>query len=199
MMNRSLFAGLVLFAVSGCVKEISSDERLERESGGGPDVREAITASDLKAVKCDELGESLKKARDENRNETDRVQDYHDLYKSLMERSAKFDEAMTRNPDLAYKEGSQEIVAAKDSCVKQTADIKVEFESYVRELVSMPTVSDVKSGTPVTVARLDFNTLRSAIDILAPDDRDALLTKVNNAEKKIEVKADPTRKKAGGK
>jgi hypothetical protein len=197
MRNRSIAAVAVLLVSVGCVKEISSDDRLERESTGG-DVREAITASDLKAVRCDDLANELKKARDENRNETDRVQDYSDLYKSLMERSAKFDEAMTRNPDLAYKEGSQDIVAAKDNCIKQTADIKVEFESYVRELVSMPTVSDVKSGTPVTVARLDFNTLRSAIEILAPDDREALLTKVGNAEKKIEVKAEP-RKKAGGK
>jgi hypothetical protein len=198
MMNRSLAGAAVVLLSFGCVKEISSDDRLERESAGG-DVREAITASDLKAVRCDDLSNELKKARDENRNETDRVQDYSDLYKSLVERSAKFDEAMTRNPDLAYKEGSQEIVAAKDTCIKQTADVKVEFESYIRELVSMPTVSDVKSGTPVTVARLDFNTLRSAIEILAPDDREALLTKVGNAEKKIEVKPDPNRKKAGGK
>jgi hypothetical protein len=197
MMNRSIAATAVLLVSMGCVKEISSDERLDRESSG-TDVREAITASDLKAVKCDDLANELKKARDENRNETDRVQDYSDLYKSLVERSAKFEEAMTRNPDLAYKEGSQEIVAAKDTCVKQTADVKVEFESYVRELVSMPTVSDVKSGTPVTVARLDFTTLRSAIEILAPDDREALLTRIGNAEKKIEVKAEP-RKKAGGK
>lgn len=197
MMNRSLPALVLILVSSGCVKEISSEDRLEKESTG-TDVREAITASDLKAVRCDDLSNELKKARDENRNETDRVQDYADLYKSLVERSAKFEEAMTRNPDLAYKEGSQEIVAAKDTCVKQTADVKVEFESYVRELVSMPTVSDVKSGTPVTVARLDFNTLRSAIEVLAPDDREALLTKVANAEKKIEVKAEP-RKKAGGK
>ena len=62
----------------------------------------------------------------------------------------------------------------------------------------MPTVSDVKSGTPVTVARLDFNTLRSAIEVLAPDDRESLHTKVSNAEKKIEVKPE-ARKKAGGK
>jgi hypothetical protein len=198
MTIRSVAAAFVVLLSSGCVKEISSDERLDKESGG-TDVREAITASDLKAVRCDDLSNELKKARDENRNETDRVQDYTDLYKSLVERSAKFDEAMTRNPDLAYKEGSQEIVVAKDTCVKQTADVKVEFETYVRELVSMPTVSDVKSGTPVTVARLDFNTLRSAIEVLAPDDREALITKVNNAEKKVEVKSPPPPKKAGGK
>ena len=197
MMNRPLWAAALMLVVSGCVKEISSDERLERESSGG-DVREAITASDLKAVRCDDVGADLKKARDENRNETDRVQAYADLYKSLQVRAAKFDEAMTRNPDLAYKEGSQEIVAARELCIQQTADVRVEFERYVRELVDVPTVQEIKGGATVIVARLDFGTLRSAIETLGPDDRESLLTKVGNAEKKIEVKAEP-RKKEGKK
>jgi hypothetical protein len=39
------------------------------------------------------------------------------------------------------------------------------------------------------VARLDFNTLRQAIEALGPDDRESLLTRVANAEKKVSATA----------
>ena len=32
----------------------------------------------------------------------------------------------------------------------------MEFETYVRELVAVPTAQDIKGGNTVTVARLDF-------------------------------------------
>ena len=86
--------------------------------------------------------------------------------------------------------------SAKDNCIQQMADVKVEFETYVRELVNVPTVQEIKGGNTVVVARLDFGTLREAIEALNPDDRDSLLNKVSNAEKKVEVKAEPRKKTA---
>ena len=53
----------------------------------------------------------------------------------------------------------------------------MEFETYVRELVAVPTAQDIKVGQHVTVARLDFATLRQAIRVLAPDDAEALLAR----------------------
>ena len=196
MTKRTLLAASLLPLAFGCVKEISSEERLERATQS-TDMGETLSASDLKALKCDDVTNDLKKARDENRNETERVQMYIDLFKSLQDRSAKFESAMIRNPDLAYKEGSQEIVSAKETCVQQTADVRMEFERYVRELVDVPMVQELKGGATVTVARLDFGALRSAIETLNPDDRDMLLNRVSNAEKKLDVKAEPRRK--GGK
>ncbi len=196
MNKRTLWATCVVL-MAGCTHEMTSDERLERETTHR-DLKDAITASDLQKLKCDDVTQELTKARNENRPETERVGAYMDLYESLKGRTAKFDEAMTRNPDLAYQEGSQELVAAKEQCVQQTADVRLEFERYVRELVEMPTVQEIKGGTTVTVARLDFGTLKSAIESLNPDDRDQLLNRVSNAEKKVEVKTEP-RKKGGGK
>jgi hypothetical protein len=191
-MRTLLVAGLAVVSFS-CVKEISSDERLERATQKN-EVKGSDTAADLAKIKCDDTNNELNKARNDSRPETDRVVSYKELFDSLKVRVARFDEAMSRNPDLQFQEGSQEIVNAKETCVQNMADVKVEFETYVRELVNVPTVQEIKGGSTVVVARLDFGVLREAIEALNPDDRDSLLNKVSNAEKKVEVKAEPRKK-----
>jgi hypothetical protein len=191
-MRALLVAGLA-FASFSCVKEISSDERLERATQRN-DVKGSDSAGDLAKIKCDDTNNELAKARSDTRPETDRLASYKELFDSLKSRVARFDEAMSRNPDLQFQEGSQEIVSAKDNCIQNMADVKVEFETYVRELVQVPTVQEIKGGNTVTVARLDFGVLREAIESLNPDDRDALLNKVSNAEKKVDVKSEPRKK-----
>jgi hypothetical protein len=192
-MRTFVIAG-ALMALAGCVKEISSDERLERATAGGGDVKGTSSAADLQRIKCDDTNAELGKARNDSRPETDRVLTYKELFDSLKSRVARFDEAMSRNPDLQFQEGSQDLVSAKENCIQQMADVKVEFETYVRELVNVPTVQEIKGGNTVVVARLDFGVLREAIEALNPDDRDSLLNKVSNAEKKVEVKAEPRRR-----
>ena len=187
-------AATFAFGSIGCIKEVSSDERLERATTK-TDVNEALGATELRKIKFDETADALAKARNENKPETERVSDYTELYESLKSRSAKFEEAMTRNPDLAYQEGSQELVSAKEQCIQQQAEIRLEFERYVRELVDVPTVQEIKGGATVVVARLDFGTLKQAIEALNPDDRESLLTRVSTAERKVEVKAEPRKKK----
>jgi hypothetical protein len=181
---------LLLLSSSGCVKEISSDERLDRETQN-LSVKDTPGVAELQKLTCDDTTDALGKARNVNRPETDRLVDYIELYSSLRKRTATFEEAMARNPDLSYREGSQQIVNAKDTCVQQTADVRVEFETYVRELVEVPTVQEIKGGNTVTIARLDFNTLRQAIEALGPDDKEAMLTRVANAEKKVSATAAP--------
>ena len=191
-MRILIVAGFVALSFS-CVKEISSDERLERATQKN-EVKGSDTASDLAKIKCDDTNNELNKARNDSRPETDRVISYKELFDSLKVRVARFDEAMSRNPDLQFQEGSQELVNAKDNCIQNMADVRVEFETYVRELVNVPTVQEIKGGSTVVVARMDFVVLREAIEALNPDDRDSLLNKVSNAEKKVEVKAEPRKK-----
>jgi hypothetical protein len=190
---RTFVIACLVLGLAGCVKEISSEERLERATQT-QQVKGTNTAADLAKIKCDDTNSELGKARNDSRPETDRVVTYKELFDSLKVRVARFDEAMSRNPDLQFQEGSQEIVSAKDNCIQQMADVKVEFETYVRELVNVPTVQEIKGGNTVTVARLDFGVLRDAIEALNPDDRDSLLNKVSNAEKKIDIKAEPRKK-----
>ena len=193
MNKRVLVAGFAFVMGSGCAHEVTSDERLDRETKVQT-VKESLGAADLQKIKCDDTATDLATARNENKPETDRVAGYIELYQSLKARSAKFDEAMSRNPDLAYQEGSQELIAAKEQCIQQVADVRLEFERYVRELVDVPTVQEIKGGATVVVARLDFGTLKQAIETLNPDDRESLLNRVSNAEKKVEVKAEPRKK-----
>jgi len=182
-MRLPAVATVLLLSTTGCVKEISSEERLDRDTQFQP-MKETPDAT-LGKVNCDDTGDALNQARNVNRPETDRVLSYIDLYSSLARRNATFEEAMTRNPDLHYTEGSEKLVAARENCIQQTADVKVEFETYVRELVDVPTVQEIKGGNTVTVARLDFNTLRQAIETLNPDDKEQLLGRVTNAEKRV--------------
>jgi hypothetical protein len=175
-----LGAGLL----GGCVKEISSEERLDRETNSGP-VKPVASPAELAKVNCLDAGDALAKARSDKSAEADRLVSYRELFTSLRKRSQMFEDAMARNPDLAYQEGSQALVSAQETCIQQAADVRVEFDSYVRELVKVPTVQDVKGNT---VARLDFDTLREAIETLDPEDKEQLLNRVASAEKTVETK-----------
>ncbi|WP_375759477.1 hypothetical protein [Corallococcus exercitus] len=188
---------MLLLSASGCVKEITSDERLERDTRSVA-VKDSPGVSELSKLTCDDTSAPLNKARDVNRPESDRLVDYVNLYSSLKDRTHTFEEAMARNPDLSYREGSQNLVNAKDTCIQQTADVRVEFETYLRELVEVPTVQEIKGGNTVTVARLDFGTLKKAIETLDPDDRESLLQRVNAAEKRVSTTAAPAEDASGG-
>lgn len=188
-MSKRIAAALttaLLFA-SGCVKEISSDERLERETAKS-DALGTSTAEDLLKLKCDDVTAALTKARDESAQEEKRLNTYGDLLEKVKDRNHRFDEALSRNPDLAYQEGSGNIIAARDGCVDASAEVRRDYETLVREIVQVPVVDDYKDGKPVKAARLSFDLLRDAIEKLELDDKDALTNKLNNAEKTVEVK-----------
>ena len=197
-MRLPAVATVLLLSATGCIKEISSEERLERESPSLGSPKGTPDADSLSRVHCDDTGDALNQARNVNIAESDRLMSYIDLYTSLQKRNATFVEAMNRNPDLNYTEGSEKLVAARDACIQQTADVKVEFETYVRELVDVPTVQEIKGGNTITVGRLDFNILRQAIETLAPDDKEQMLGKVLAAEKKVAVPKDEESPAAGG-
>lgn len=177
-------ATLVLLLSLGCYRELSSDERLERDSP--TPLKPAATENELKSISCADTGAELAKARAENKPEPDRILAYMELYESLKKRASTFDESMRRNPDLSYKEGSQALVDARDLCVQQLSDVRLEFERFTRDIIDVPTVQEIKGGNMVVVARLDFNVLRQAIESLDPDDKDALLNRIATAEKRIE-------------
>jgi hypothetical protein len=200
MRSLSIIAPLagVLLAL-GCVKEISSEERLEREISAGP-AGAPMKAEDLAKISCADAVDSLAKARATERDETARLMAYMELYTGIHKKVVTLEEGMSRDPDIRYQDGTRSVVDAHAGCVQQQADVRFELESFVRELVQVPIVEEVKGGTTIPVARLDFNTLRLAIETLAPDDKDALLVKVASAEKKIENepadgKTPPRRKK----
>ncbi len=193
MSKRILTVVATALLFTGCVKEISSDDRLDRETKRS-EALTSSTAGDLVKMKCDDITSELSKARDDSAPEEKRITIYTDLFDQVKDRTAKFEDALSRNPDLAYQEGSQEIIAARDGCIQSQADVRLDFEGLVREIVNLPVVDEYRDGKPVKAARLSFETLRSAIEKLALDDKDSLLTRLANAEKTVEVK-DTKRKR----
>ncbi|MDY7231134.1 hypothetical protein [Hyalangium rubrum] len=190
-------AAALLLSATGCLpKDVPSEERLDRETST-LSMKDTPQAGELEKLNCENTADDLTKARNVNRPETERLMDYVTLYDSLRKRTQTFEEAMTRNPDLQYREGAVNIVAAKDTCIQQTADVRVEFENYMRELVEVPTVQEIKGGNTVTIARLDFNALRQAIETLSPDDKEQLLNRVASAEKKVSTAKAPEEEPAG--
>jgi hypothetical protein len=171
------------------VKEITSDERLERETARS-DALKTNTAAELGKIKCDELNNDLAKARDAMKTEEERLSTFTDVYERLKNRSTRFDEAMSRNPDLAFQEGSQELVAARETCIQMAADVRNETESLIREIMQVLVVDEIKGGQTIRAARVDYAPLRAAIEKLELDDREALQNKISNAEKQIDVKAE---------
>ncbi len=194
-MSKRIAAALTtaLLFTSGCVKEITSDERLERETKKS-DALGTSTAEDLLKMKCDDVTAELSRAKDDTAPEDKRITIYTGLLDKVKERNTRFDESISRNPDLAYQEGSTNIIAARDSCVDAQAEVRKDFETLVREIVQVPVVDDYKDGKAVKAARLNFETLRDAIEKLDLDDKDTLITRLNNAEKTVEVK-DTKRKR----
>jgi hypothetical protein len=193
MSKRTLVALSVALAFTACVKEISSDERLERETRKS-DASRSSTAEDLLRMKCDDITSELSKARDDSAPEDKRLSIYADLFDKVKDRTARFDEAITRNPDLAYQEGSQDIIAARDGCIQASADVRLDYEGLVREIINLPVVDEVRDGKQVKAARLNFDTLRSCIEQLALDDKDQLFTRLSNAERSVDIKAAPRKR-----
>jgi hypothetical protein len=196
-MNKRIVEALsaaALVTFGGCVKEITSDERLERETARS-DALTSSVAGELAKLKCDDISGELATARDEARAEEARLAAYIDLYERVKSRTARFDEALSHNPDLAYQEGSQAIIAARDGCVQAQADARLDLEGLVREVMQMPTVDEIRNSSTIKVARLNFETLRTAIDRLELDDKDALLARLVNAEKLVEHKDARRRQK----
>lgn len=189
MTTRTLAVVCALAFTTACVKEITSDERLERETARS-DALKTNTAAELGKIKCDELNNDLAKARDAAKTEEERLTTFTDVYERLKNRSARFDEAMSRNPDLAFQEGSQELVSARETCIQMAADVRNETESLIREIMQVLVVDEIKGGQTVRAARVDYAPLRAAIEKLELDDREALQNKISNAEKQIDVKAE---------
>ncbi len=188
MTTRPVAVMCALMLSSACPKEITSDERLERETARSDALR-SNTAAELSKIKCDELNGDLAKARDGARSEEDRLNGFADVYERLKNRTTRFEEAMSRNPDLAFQEGSQDLVTARETCVQMTADVKNELETLIRDIMQLLVVDEIKGGQTVKVARLEFSPLRNAIEKLELDDRESLLNKITNAEKQVDVKA----------
>ena len=84
---------LLLPLAPGCVKEISSEERLDRATEDSQP-SSCKSPEELRKLSCEDTGEALERARNFNRPETDRMLGYIDLYRSLRQRTQTYEQAM---------------------------------------------------------------------------------------------------------
>jgi hypothetical protein len=195
MIKKTVVVAAVAFSIQACHKGISNEERLERDTRQ-THVDKLATSSEFARLRCDDASNTLFKARDDAQPEGERLKIYVDLYLSLQNRTKKLDAAIARNPDLAYQEGSQDVLDRQETCLRQATDVRIETERVLRDLAETPTVQEIQGGNIVVVPRVDFAVLRRAIEAIDIDDKQGLLQAIDNAGQKLgPVQTPPPRRR----
>jgi hypothetical protein len=186
----------VLGLSAACVKEISSEERLERATSPAPE-GDVPSAEALLKLPCGagDKTEMWIAARNEGRSETERLKSFITLHTTMSGNVTLLETAMARNPDLKYQEGSEKLTAMHQDCVQLASDARTEFDRYLHALLESPTVDEVKGGNTVTMPRLDFGLLHSAIDALNAPDKDIMQKRMEMAEQKLGSTGKAVKKK----
>lgn len=182
MRALSLLAVLAVFG-SGCVKQISNEARLDREAPS--DEVGELNYEQLSQISCGDTEERLKSVRQLVESEDARLNGYAELHTSLHERTQTLAMAIRRDQDLLYVEDYRSIIDAHAACEVQEAEVANEIERFVRELIAVPTVNDVRDGKRVTSLRVDSVALRGVIDALSLPDEAELYEQLLAAERSV--------------
>lgn len=193
-MRSTLFSLVALCAASlvGCAHEAygpSADQRLESSLSEGASSEGADAAS----IKCSDLKDKFNQSRDSEVPEGERMQKMTEVFTASRDRWQKLDDAVSKNPDLLYSPSADAIKANLDECRSFFAEVRSDFDRFIRDVCDLAVIKDVSSSKDV--ARIDLGVLRSAIVALDPDDKDVLIGRVENAERKTGYKAAPPPKK----
>ena len=148
--------------------------------------REALDPQALAQISC-YTKERIGEVHGLRGGDRERLAAYLELFTSVQNRSDTLQEAVTLNPDFIYRDEYRVIMDAHEYCKEQAEGVREEFERYTRELIQTPTVQEMKKGKPQTLARVDFALLRDAVNALAPEDQGALLTRVEEAEQRVQA------------
>ncbi len=141
---------------------------------------------------CDDEQEALGKARNAERSESERLRSYMEVVKVLAERVEQNQAVAAKDPDITYAGGAN-AQASSDSrqiletCRQMHGDARREFDDLVHDLFQPLLVLDISGGHHTRSARVSLPLLRSAVDVLAPSDADALKEKLSEAEKVLQA------------
>lgn len=156
----------------------SSDARLEAATSSST----SSEGADVAGLKCGELKGKFAVSRDSEVPESERLTKMTEVFVAAKERSTKLDDAVAKNPDLLYSAEADVIKANLDECRTFFADVRSDFDRFIRDLCDLPVIKDVASSRDV--ARVELGVLRAAITALDSDDKDVLMNKVDAAERK---------------
>jgi hypothetical protein len=187
----ALLAGLSVISCAHSAYGPSSDQRLEDATSS----KLSTEGADVATVRCADLIGRAQESKSEERPEADRLNIKTEVFTAARERHTKLDDAVTRNPDLIYSANGETIKANRDECQSLYADARSDLDRFVRELCEPLLIQDISGKT---VARIDFAVIRNALEALGPEDKDALLAKIDAAEKRVGA-ARPAAKPQGRK
>ncbi|HEY3448339.1 MAG TPA: hypothetical protein VGK67_18425 [Myxococcales bacterium] len=181
--------GIALQGCSHAAYGPSSDQRLESSLSEGA----SSEGSDVSSVKCSDLKDKFMQSRDSEVPESERMQKMTEVFLASRDRWQKLDDAVSKNPDLLYSSNADSIKANLDECRSFFAEVRSDFDRFIRDVSDLPVIKDVASSKDV--ARIDLGVLRGAIVALDPDDKDQLIGRVEVAEKKTGYKGSSAPKK----
>lgn len=192
--RRATHLGMLVGALvsTGCAHSAygpSSDSRLESavQDGAASDKgMKGVTSEQIATKKCSNYRDRLTKAKNDEVKEEDRLDAYMQLYRDLKEKNEFVEQALAANPDLQFQNDSQ-APKIRDECVQALAEVRQQYYAFVNDISELLVVKDTR-GAPA--ARLDFKKFRESITVLDPDDRDALLGRIDAAERKIKSRND---------
>lgn len=183
----AFIAALASFSFIGCSTHSAygpdSDARLEE--GMSPTSKESADASKLLAMNCDEHAKRLSGLSVES-DETKKLKGLGVIYLSAKDTYEKLDAAASSHTDLLYGKEGDKIKGNLATCRDTASTAYIAFDRFVRELVDMPVVQEMKNRKMVNVARVDFKLLREAITKLDATDKELLNNRITAMESSIQ-------------
>lgn len=183
----ALAAVLASLSLAGCSTHSAygpdGDDRLDE--GMSPTAKESTDASTILSLKCDDQSKKLT-ALSVEADEVKKLKGLAMVYLSSKETYEKLDAGASSHTDLLYGREGDQIKANLQVCRDTTAAAYSAFDRFVRELVDMPVVQEMKNKKMVNVARVDFKVLREAISKLDASDKEILNNRLTAMESSLE-------------
>ena len=178
----TLMAAAEALSFSGCATGHDaygpeSDERLEEGISASSSSKGSADAAALMAMSCQNDESRLTSASTEA-NEVKKLKILTETFLSSKETYAKLDAAASSQTDLLYGKEGDQIKANLEGCRDTSVAANNALDRFIRELVDMPVVQEMKNKRMVNVARVDFAIIRDAIAKLDPSDKEVLLNKL---------------------
>ncbi len=127
--------------------------------------------------------------------EEDHLANLTGALRELRRRRGEISDVLGNRPDLAFFSGPAadgrsydvpEIVRECDGLLEQA---ELALDSYIREILSMPVVTEVRRVRRRTInvnrERVDLSLLAASIELLAPFDADSLMSRVESARARV--------------
>ncbi|MDR0966175.1 MAG: hypothetical protein LBM75_06710 [Myxococcales bacterium] len=158
----------------------AGDDRLDEDSSGRK-APQALDANAMMSLNCKEQEKAVQAANTET-DERKKLITLGKAYEAAKATFTQLDEASSSQTDLLYGKEGDQIKANLEGCREASASAYSAFDGFVRELVDMPVVQEMQDRKMINVARVEFATLRTAIDKLGATDREVLLNKLAAVE-----------------